>query len=59
MGCVLRGMHSQIVMAVTQPELHHDDPLEMEFLEIFRKLQHCVPMNVDHFDVKTDCLVAM
>lgn len=56
---MLHDGQSLVVMATTQAELHHEDPLEMEFLAILRGLQHCVPINLSYLMVETDCLVTV
>lgn len=56
-GVLRRDSQNWVVMATTQPELHHVDSLEMDFLAILRGLQHCVPMNLSCLMVEMDCLV--
>lgn len=46
-------------MVATSPELRNNDPLEVEFLAIFRGLQLCMPMGLQRVVVESDALVAI
>lgn len=45
-GCVLQNEKGKVLMAATNPEMHYEDPLTMEFLAILRGLRLCIPLGL-------------
>lgn len=58
-GCALCDDHNQVAMATTLPEVHYEDPIEIELLAMFKSLQLYVKMDIWKLMVETNCLVAV